>query len=249
MATRRFTAIRKYGKQNKKLFGAIWILRRLLMNDKEKYISTQECEKITGIKARKVAELCGGREIDGYKTNSNTYMVNIDSLREWQNKHLDYTPKPRFLGNPALAFGNLELDFDTHFKPILSANKDDEIFSPMRNEYQLRYWITNNGKVFDSDVGIYLQPDIKNTYYYVNLKKSESKYKRVYIHHLVAYYFCKGWLTKKEVHHIDKNPLNNHYKNLIWVTHAEHMELHRLLKTDKKAYRKRIRKIRKENNK
>ncbi|HCI59508.1 MAG TPA: hypothetical protein DE313_01685 [Ruminococcus sp.] len=220
------------------------------MEKTEKYKSTQECEKLTGIKARKVAELCGGGEIDGYKTKSNTYMVNIDSLQEWQNKHLDYTPKPKFLGNPALAFGDLELDFDTYFKPILSANKDDEIFSPMRNEYQLRYWIANNGRVFDSDVGIYLQPDIKNGYYYVNLKRNHNKYEHFYIHYGVAYYFCKGWLVKDEVHHIDKNPLNNHSKNLIWVTKAEHRELHKLLKNgDKKGYRKRIREIRKENKK
>lgn len=217
---------------------------------KEKlYLTTGECEKLTGIKARKVAELCNGGEVEGHKAKSGTYIVNINSLKEWQNKHLNYIPKPNFLGNPALIFGNLELDFDTHFKPILSHNKDDEIFYLDRNEYQLQYWITNNGKVFDSDVGVYLKPDIKNTYYYVNLKKSESKYEHIYIHYLVAYYFCKGWLNKEEVHHIDKNPLNNHYKNLIWITHAEHMELHSLLETDKKAYRKRIREIRKENNK
>lgn len=214
------------------------------------YLTTGECEKLTEIKSRKVAELCCGGEVEGYKTKSNTYMVNIDSLKEWQEKHLNYIPKPKWLGNPALVFGNLKLDFDTHFKPILSRNKDDEIFYPDRNEYQLQYWITNDGKVFDCDTGTYLQPDIKNTYYYVNLKKSESKYEHVYIHNLVAYYFCKGWLVKAEVHHIDKNPLNNHYKNLIWVTKAEHRELHRLFNSgDKKAYRKRIREIQKENNK
>lgn len=218
--------------------------------EKEKtYITTGECEKLTGIKARKVAELCAGGKVDGYKTKSNTYMVDIDSLIEWQEKHLNYIPKPKFLGNSALIFGDLELDFDTQFKPILSKNKDDEIFYPNRNEYQLQYWITNNGKVFDCDTGTYLKPDIKNNYYYVNLKKSESKYKHFYIHYGVAYYFCKGWLNKDEVHHIDNNPLNNHYKNLIWVTKAEHGELHRLLRTDKKAYRKRIREIQKDNNK
>lgn len=221
-----------------------------MINEQEKtYLSTNECEKLTGIRARKIAELCGGGKIDGYKTKSNIYMININSLKEWQERHLNYAPKPKFLGNPALAFGDLELNFDTCFKPILSKNKDDEIFNPMKNEYRLKYWITNNGKVFDSDVGIYLKPDIKNTYYYVNLQKSESKYEHAYIHYLVAYYFCKGWLNKEEVHHIDKNPLNNNCKNLIWVTHAEHMELHSLLETDKKAYRKRIREIRKENNK
>lgn len=227
------------------------------------YLTTGECEKITGIKARKVAELCGGSEVEGYKTKSNTYMVNVDSLKEWQEKHLNYIPKPKFLGNPTLIFGDLELDFETHFKPILSKNKDDEIFDSYRHEYKLQYWVTSNGDVFDCDTGIYLKPDIKNGYYYVNLKKGidynyqdgesdqegESKYEHVYIHELVAYYFCKGYTIKDHVHHIDLNPLNNHYKNLLWVTKAEHRELHRLFKTDKKAYRKRIREISKENNK
>lgn len=217
---------------------------------KEKiYLTTGECKKQTGIEARKTAELCAGGQVDGYKTKSNTYMVNINSLKEWQEKHFNHISKPKFLGNPAFVFGNLELEFDTHFKPILSQNKDDEIFNPDRNEYRLQYWITNTGKIYDSDTGIYLKPNIKNTYYYVNLKKDDSKYQHVYIHYLVAYYFCKGWLAKEEVHHIDKKPLNNYYKNLIWVTHAEHMELHILLETDKKAYRKRIREIKKENNK
>lgn len=218
------------------------------MKKEKEYLTTGKCEKTTGIKARKIAELCYCGEVDGYK-KSGAYMVNIDSLKEWQEKHLNYIPKPKFLGNPSLAFGDLEIDFETQFKPILSKNKDDEIFQPERNEYQLKYWVTNNGKVFDCDTGVYLRPDVKNGYHYVNLKRDGNHYEHVYIHYLVAYYFCKGWLVKEEVHHIDKNPLNNYYKNLIWVTHAEHMELHSLYDKDKKAYRKRIREIQKENNK
>lgn len=219
------------------------------MNNDKIYLTTGKCEQITGIKAKKIMKLCNDGEIASYKTKSNRHMVDIDSLKEWQDKHPTYMQKPTFLGNPLLVFGNLELDFDTCFKPILSKNKDDEIFDLNRNEYKLQYWITNNGKVFDSDTGIYLKPNIKNEYYYVNLKKGESKYEHVYIHYLVAYYFCKGWINKQEVHHIDINPLNNHYKNLIWVARNEHKELHKLYKTDKKAYKKRIREIQKENNK
>lgn len=220
------------------------------MKRTKKYLTTQECEKITGIKARKVAELCGGGEVKGRKTKANTYLVNIDSLKEWQKTHLNYVAKPKFLGNPALAFGDLKLNFETTFKPILSANKDDEIFNDMKHEYKFRYWITNDGQVFNSDIGVYLKPDIKNTYYYVNLEKKDGKFEHVYIHRLVAYYFCKGYAVKQQVHHIDGNPLNNNYKNLIWVTRAEHAELHRLFrKGDKKAYKKRLKEIRKENNK
>ena len=217
--------------------------------EEKMYYTTGECEKLTGIKARKVAELCACGEVETEPGKTIPYSVSLDSLLQWQKKHLNYIRKPTFLGNPSLAFGDLKLDFDTCFKPILSKNNVDEIFKPDRNEYRCRYLVSNKGDVFDCDTGVYLKPDIKNTYYYVNLSKDVHDSEHNYIHFLVAYFFCKGWIVKTEVHHIDKNPLNNYYKNLIWVTHAEHMELHHLYDTDKKAYRKMIRKIQKENNK
>lgn len=42
---------------------------------KEKlYLTTGECEKLTRIKARKVAELCNGGEVEGHKAKSGTYI-------------------------------------------------------------------------------------------------------------------------------------------------------------------------------
>lgn len=158
--------------------------------------------------------------------------------------------KIRFLGNPNLTFGDLRLSFDTMFKPVISFNKDDEIFRSDRNEYKLHYWVSNEGDIYNSDTGIYLKPSIKNKYYYVRLKRGYYDFESVYIHSLVAYYFCKGWLVKDVIHHIDGNTLNNHADNLIWVTNKEHGELHKILKSgDNKAYKKRIREIQKENNK
>ncbi|MCQ2744698.1 MAG: HNH endonuclease [bacterium] len=214
---------------------------------KKQLLTTGECEKLTGIKARKIAELCACGEIEAVK-NGKQYSVCLDSLLKWQDKHLNYVKKPTFLGDSTFAFGDLELDFDTLFKPILSYKNADEIFQPNRNEYRLRYLISNTGKVFDVDTGVYLKPEIKNGYYSVNLSKTAFDLEHKYVHILVAYFFCKGWLMKNEVHHIDKNPLNNHCKNLLWVTHSEHMLLHSLMQTDKKAYRKMVTKIRKENN-
>lgn len=48
--------------------------------------------------------------------------------------------------------------------------------------------------------------------------------KIVPVHRIVAKAFCKGWSEEKnEVDHIDQNKINNDYRNLRWVTHAENM--------------------------
>lgn len=222
------------------------------MNNKKTYIPIEEVAAQTGIKYKKLLDLRYNGEIESIKEANGRVLINTDSVIAWKDKNLTYCKKPKFLGNPALVFGDLELDFETCFKPILSQNKADEIFNPGRNELRMQYWVTNTGRVYDAYTGVYLKPDIKNKYYYVNLKRSEKEYNHYYIHYLVAYYFCRGHIRfgVRKVHHIDQNPLNNNYKNLIWVTDDEHGELHRLLNSgDKKAYRRRIREIQRENNK
>jgi len=49
------------------------------------------------------------------------------------------------------------------------------------------------------------------------------------VHRLVAelYVLNVDPLTKTEVHHIDENTKNNHYTNLMWVTHDENNKLNR----------------------
>ncbi len=88
----------------------------------------------------------------------------------------------------------------------------------------------------------------KNGYPTVKLKQTNGAYKTYSIHMLVALY-CKGVGNKDEVHHIDTNKLNNSHKNLIWVTHKEHGEIHALYNKDINAYTERITQIKNENNK
>lgn len=48
-----------------------------------------------------------------------------------------------------------------------------------------------------------------------------GKRKNILIHRLVAEYFVPGKTEERNVvHHVDNNPLNNHYKNLMWVTQS-----------------------------
>lgn len=161
-----------------------------LINERQKKYTTGECEQITGISMRIIRELCRNQKIISEKI-AGEYSVDIDSLKKWQKEHKNYKQPIKFLGDASLAFGDLELDFNTQFKPILSKNKNDEIFDTDKYEYQLQYWIANTGKVFDCDTGIYLKPSIKNGYYYVNLKKGEYQYQHTYIHistHIYSYF-------------------------------------------------------------
>lgn len=46
------------------------------------------------------------------------------------------------------------------------------------------------------------------------------------VHRLVAETFIPNPENKPEVHHRDRNPSNNHYTNLQWVTKKEHDDIH-----------------------
>lgn len=59
----------------------------------------------------------------------------------------------------------------------------------------------------------------------VRLSKN-GKYYYPTVHRLVALAFIPNTENKPEVHHIDKNPLNNCVDNLMWVTKKEHAALH-----------------------
>ena len=51
-------------------------------------------------------------------------------------------------------------------------------------------------------------------------------YKNYKIHRLVAFAFCDDKDKSKEVHHKDKNRLNNHLNNLLILTKDEHRKIH-----------------------
>lgn len=108
------------------------------------------------------------------------------------------------------------------------------------HEIGTTYYITQDGKCYNSITGKYLkgQKNYKNHYISYNLTLPDGTKKRCYAHRLVALAFIPNPNNKKEVNHIDGNKSNNTVNNLEWTTSAENKE-HAIkigLKTPKKIY-------------
>ena len=85
------------------------------------------------------------------------------------------------------------------------------------------YYITNDGKCYNSNTGNYLKGQVnhKNGYLSYNLTLPDGRKKRCYAHRLVAIAYIENKDNKKEVNHIDGNKLNNCMDNLEWVSSSE----------------------------
>jgi len=109
-------------------------------------------------------------------------------------------------------------------KSIAKLEKDEEFKILTLPNYENSYKISNYGKVFSLKNNIYMKL-LKNNngYMQIRLYNNESKSKTFRVHQLVAYMFVDNKDNKKYVDHIDRNRINNHFKNLKWVTHQENM--------------------------
>ena len=87
------------------------------------------------------------------------------------------------------------------------------------------YFITEDGKCYNSNTGKYLLGQIgKNGYLSYNLTLPNGNKKRYYAHRLVAIAYISNPENKKEINHIDGNKLNNYIDNLEWVTTQENQQ-------------------------
>lgn len=103
------------------------------------------------------------------------------------------------------------------------------------------YIISSYGRVFSLYQKRLLKPYLcpykdRMDYLYVKLTKCKGQKESIRLHKLVAETFIDNPKHKKIVHHIDCNALNNRADNLMWVTFAEHMELHKK-RNRKKEYK------------
>lgn len=94
---------------------------------------------------------------------------------------------------------------------------------------QFLYEVNENGTIFRNvkskkQLKIKLDTHHSQKGYYTTFVCIKKKCRRVMIHQVVA----ECWLGDKpegfEIDHIDRNPHNNHYSNLRYVTHSEQMK-------------------------
>lgn len=90
------------------------------------------------------------------------------------------------------------------------------------------YFITEDGKCYNSKTGKYLQgqQNYKNHYFSYMLTMPDGSKKRRYAHRLVAMAFLPQPQNKNktEINHKDGNKLNNYVDNLQWVTPQENAQ-------------------------
>ena len=90
-----------------------------------------------------------------------------------------------------------------------------------------RYFISDDGKVFNSNGKEISQRKATNGYMRVNLRKGDQKYekpKTMSVHRLVAEHFIPKVEGKDYVNHIDGDKTNNIVNNLEWCTAKENSQ-------------------------
>ena len=98
----------------------------------------------------------------------------------------------------------------------------EEIFKPVKG-YEGIYEISNLGNIRNRKR--ILKPFIDLGYFRIDLCNN-GNVERKKIHILVAEAFCEKPDGAVEVHHINKNKLDNRAENLVWLTHIEHQVIH-----------------------
>lgn len=84
------------------------------------------------------------------------------------------------------------------------------------------YWVSSKGNIWSTETMKYLKPTLDGDYYIVTLPFGD-KYKKRYIHRLVAEAFIPEIPGKYHINHIDEDPSNNAALNLEWVTPIENI--------------------------
>jgi len=127
--------------------------------------------------------------------------------------------------------------------PIDSRSNPHEIFNPGRYPSG-KYYAMKDGSVYSTWAEDFLKLTLNSGDRFQITPTLRGRNKTVLVHKLIAYAFCPNERRLSIVHHINANKQDNRATNLLYVTAAEHGELHKLLKTNRAKYRKRISEIR-----
>lgn len=88
-----------------------------------------------------------------------------------------------------------------------------------------KYSITEDGKVYSHLSNRFLTNTLMSSgYEKSHIKNDDGELKNQSIHRTVAMLYVDNPENKPFVNHIDENKLNNHYKNLEWVTSNENLQ-------------------------
>lgn len=97
------------------------------------------------------------------------------------------------------------------------------------------YWVSNYGRVYSTLRKKILKPDLQKTGYYdVRIKNRDGSFIHKKPHNLVGCAFCPNPEHKLILHHINGDSRDNSSKNLMWVNHDQHCELHKKMREEKK---------------
>ena len=182
---------------------------------KQEKISIKEAAELLGISENEIYYYLNTGQLEGEDGYTNGDKVYLDSvLRLLDVKNGKISP-----------FGEMVLGTDESFKPLLSIRNqmpDAPFFFPSR-----QYWISNKGNVYTMPFCRKLESKIEDGYIVKSITM-RGKYINIPVHRLVAVTWCDNGRFLNIVHHIDCDKKNNHKDNLLWVTDAEHGELHSL---------------------
>lgn len=89
------------------------------------------------------------------------------------------------------------------------------------NEQVTTYYITTEGKLYNSKTSKWLKGQISKNGYLTYQISIDGEKKRLYAHRMVAETYLPKIKDKTQVNHIDGNKLNNSVNNLEWVDSSE----------------------------
>tara|TARA_R110002073_G_C9062671_1_gene545086 strand:+ start:96 stop:542 length:447 start_codon:yes stop_codon:yes gene_type:complete len=92
------------------------------------------------------------------------------------------------------------------------------------NFWENDYRVEEDGAVYNIKSGRKLKALLNKKGYYQISLFIEGKSKMMFVHRLVALTYIPNEDNLRDVDHIDRNKLNNHFINLRWLSHVENMQ-------------------------